>query len=188
MTRPAPPFIFLLLGLCLLAMLLVAFNGFFPGLFPDKAQKRTADASETGWSGSPDANGQYLSELMRKIQADLGDAETLAMIGAHFITTSDFEKAEGFFAKAIAASPENIRARYMLANCFYLQGKMPDAAKAFEDLLEIRQDANAQYNLALLFKYHLGKTDEAEALLRKIVDSDDAGADTVSRAKKELER
>ena len=127
-----------------------------------------------------------LTALMRRLQANPNDADTLIELGAAFLTAKEWARAEAFLHRAVLSRPGDVRPRYMLGVCLYQQGKMEETRQTYEDLLAIREDPPALYNLALLYKYRLNDSARAARLLRKIVDSPEADADTLERAKKEL--
>lgn len=202
MTRTAtPPFILLFLSLCLLGMFAAAFQSFLPTAGPTAGSQRgtaTRDAAPPPMELSTPAEGDAapalteqqaddLSELMRRIQANPQDGEALAEIGEAFLSTKDWARADAFLSRAISAAPADTRPRYLMGISLYQQGRMAEAAGVFEKLLDIKKDAAAQYNLAIIYKYHLDKITDARTLLRDIVDSGTADAATVEWAKKELE-
>lgn len=201
MNRAAtPPFVLLFMALCLLGMFAASFQSFLQAPVPAASTQRGAASPESGTPGesSAPAEGDIslalteqqaddLSELMRRIQADPRDAEALTRIGESFLMAKDWARSGVFLARAITAAPEDIRPRYMMGISLYQQGRMPEAAKVFEDLLAIKKDTAAQYNLAVIYKYHMNRTADANALLRDIVEAGTADVDTIERAKKELE-
>jgi Flp pilus assembly protein TadD len=74
----------------------------------------------------------------------------------------------------------------MLGIALYQQGREREAATVFEELLALEKYPAAQYNLAIIYKYHMDKPNEARALLEQVTASPDADTETASRAKKEL--
>ena len=190
----APPYILLLLLLGFLAM----FAAFFHGLMHKQTDKRagvnaanpagTVAASPNGDPG-PALSEQQVDELvalMSKIQTSPDDADALMEIGNTFLAVNDWERAVTFLNRAVMSRPSDIRPRYMLGIALYQQGKIQEAAATFEELLALEKDPAAQYNLAVIYKYHMDKSDEAAVLFEQIAASPDADTDTVNRAKKEL--
>ena len=127
-----------------------------------------------------------LTDLMRKLQANPNDADALIAIADSFLMAGEWIRAEVFLHRAIRSRPRDVRPRYMLGVCLYQQGKIQEARLAYEELLAIREDPPALYNLALIYKYHLDDSGKAKYLLQKIIGSPDADMDTLDRAKKEL--
>lgn len=195
-----PPFLLLFLSLCLLGMFAAAVASFLQSPAPSGDSRRDAAARDsapapmdifTPAEGEADAlteqQAANLSELMRRIQDNPQDAEALTEIGEAFLMSKDWTRAGVFLSRAIAAAPTDIRPRSMMGISLYRQGRMAEAAGVFEKLLSIQKDADAQYNLAVIYKYHLNRVADAHALLHDIVDSDTAAAGVRERAKKELE-
>lgn len=127
-----------------------------------------------------------LTELMGKLKDSPNDADVLRQIGEIFISAQEWGRAEFFLGRAVLSRPGDIRPLYLLGVVQYQQDKIEAAAKSFEELLQIREVPAVMYNLAIIYKYHAGKKAEAAALLRKIIASPEADADTVSKAKAEL--
>ena len=127
-----------------------------------------------------------LTELMGKLKSSPNDADALRQIGEIFISVQDWGRAEFFLGRAVLSRPKDIRPLYLLGICQYQQNKIEAAAKSFEDLLQIKEEPTAMYNLAIIYKRHAGKKAEAEALLRKVIAFPGVDADTVAKAKAEL--
>lgn len=191
-----PPFVLLFMALCLLGMFAASFQSFLRPPVPAAPAQRGSAATTADEPSSPaegdislaltEQQADTLSELMRKIQADPQDAEALTRIGESFLMAKDWVRSGAFLSRAIVAAPKDIRPRYMMGISLYQQERMPEAALVFQDLLAIKKDPAAQYNLAVIYKYHLNREAEAETLLRDIVSSGTADVDTIGRAKKEL--
>jgi Flp pilus assembly protein TadD len=197
-----PHFLFLLVFLSLLAMFAASFRAVMENSASRIPERDSAimDSSKVlatppGIADLPDGGADLaltekqaddLTGLMRKLQADPNDAETLIAIGDTFLMTREWPRAEVFLHRAILSRPGDVRPRYMLGVCLYQQGKIQEARLAYEELLTIREDPPALYNLALIYKYHLNDTDKARSLLEKVIGSPDADMDTLDRAKKEL--
>ena len=127
-----------------------------------------------------------LTELMGKLKSSPNDADALRQIGEIFISAQDWGRAEFFLSRAVLSRPKDIRPLYLLGISQYQQNKIEAATKSFEDLLQIKEEPTAMYNLAIIYKYNAGKKAEAEALLRKIIAFPGADANTVAKAKAEL--
>jgi len=197
-----PPFVLLFILAALLSMFAASFQAFMqlPVQTSSASGRGMTDSDAippgpVGISGLPDGGPSLamtekqaddLGELMRRLQANPQDTEALLEIGDTFLMAQDWTRAQVFLARAVASSPEDARPLYMLGICLYQQGKMPEAAAAFEKLLTLKEDAAAQYNLAIIYKYHLDEQGKARDLFNKITASADADVDTIERAKKEL--
>ena len=127
-----------------------------------------------------------LMEQMAKLKESPNDAAALLKTGEIFVAARDWKRAEVFLGRAVLSRPGDTRPRYLLGVCLYQQNKFDEASKAFEELLAIKEDPSAMYNLSIIYKYHMGRKADAEPLLRKIIASPEADADTVAKAKAEL--
>jgi Flp pilus assembly protein TadD len=148
------------------------------GLIVPRAKEALADV--------PEERGDELMELMRKLQAAPNDADVLLQLGDTFIAIRDWRRAEVFLGRAVLSRPKDTRPRYLLGICQYRQNKFEEAARSYEELILLKEEPAAMYNLAVIYKYHTGKKAEAESLLRRILSSPEADADTVGKAKAEL--
>lgn len=198
-----PPFLLLFLLTALLSMFAASFQGFMQSPVPVSSangrggmEAGAIPPEPLGIAGLPDGGASLaltekqadeLSELMRRLQANPQDTEALLEIGETFLMGQDWARAQVFLARAVASAPEDSRPRYMIGICLYQQGKMPEAAAAFEKLLSLKEDPAVQYNLAVIYKYHLNERDKAKELFNKIIASPEADLDTIEMAKKELQ-
>ena len=182
---------------CLIVMIGIVASNLSPsGLVKETRNRGISERGEPSAEGviAPSENAMSmtgeqaadLTELMRKLQERPDDSDVLREIGGVFIAAQDWTRAESFLGRAVLSRPSDIRPRYMLGITQYQRDKFEDAAKTFEDLLAIKEDPDAMYNLAVIYKYHSGKKTEAEALLRKITTFPGATPATVSKAHAEL--
>ncbi len=127
-----------------------------------------------------------VSELMQKLQANPNDGDTLTTLGETFLKAREWTRAEIFLNKAILSKPADIRPRYALGIAQYQQGRLPDAIKTFEELLNVKKDPATLYNLAIIYKYQMGNLKRAEELLREAASSPDADKEIQEKAQAEL--
>jgi Flp pilus assembly protein TadD len=188
--RTAPPYILLVILLGFLSMFAATFYSLMdkPAAVNAGASGNTAVAPSDG-DPEPTLSQEQadeLSVLMRKVQSNPNDADALMEIGGIFLTAKEWGRAGVFLNRAVLSRPADTGPRYMLGIALYQQGRMQEAATVFEELLALENYPAAQYNLAIIYKYHMDKADEAKTLLERIMTSPDADVETVSRAKKEL--
>ncbi|MDR0339850.1 MAG: tetratricopeptide repeat protein [Desulfovibrio sp.] len=200
--RAVPPFLLLIALLSLLAMFAASFQAFLPVPMPHGKSDASSGAAPDGpaplsLGAMPDAGPELaLSEqtadtvtaLMRKIQANPNDAAALTELGDIFLMAGDWNRAELFLGRAIISKPADIRSRSMLGLALYKQGRMAEAAKTFEELIAVEENAAALFNLAIIYKYQLDKGAQADELLEKLLTLTNVDVDTVEKAKKELGR
>jgi cytochrome c-type biogenesis protein CcmH/NrfG len=187
----APSFLSLLVLLGLLGMFaasLLSFVDFRKLVTPELAEAPTAPAPRE--DSQPQMSREQtdsMSALMRRLQSNPNDADALLEISEIFVQIEDWPRAEAFLTRLILSRPADARPRHLLAILQYRQQRMAEAAKTFKELLDIKEDPAAMYNLAVIYKYHLDKRDLATELLEKILASPDADADTRQKAQKELD-
>lgn len=198
-----PPFIVLFILVGLFSMFAASFQSLLESPVPDNAPARPAARDSGSQPPDPSAfsgpsegdtslaltekQADAITELMRRLQADRNDAETLTEIGEIYLVAQQWPRAESFLTRAINNSPEDIRPRYMMGLCLYQQGKVTEAASAYEELLAIKEDPTAQYNLALIYKHRMGQEEKACELLNRVIASPASDVDLINKAKKERE-
>lgn len=189
---PSCLLLFALLGL--LAMFAASFQGLTHTHAPRTAALAATEsaAGENAPTAEPNLalnEGQLddLTVLMRKLQTDPNDADALMEIGELFLVAKEWMRAEAFLMRAVLARPADTRPRYLLGLAQYRQEHMEEAAATFEELLSIKEDQAALFNLAIIYKHHLKRPAEARTLLEKLASAPDSDADMRERAQKELD-
>ncbi|HYM45810.1 MAG TPA: hypothetical protein VES65_06560 [Solirubrobacteraceae bacterium] len=113
-----------------------------------KAQQG-ATAKPQGLNASQQAR---VSQLMRKLKAQPKDAATLIQLGDAFFEAHDYNSADGWMKRAVAAAPGNLRARMALGAAEF---NMSDAADARRDWLRVisadPKNVEAYYDLGFLY-------------------------------------
>ena len=200
MSRPASPSVIFVAACVLFGLAGMLFVAFKTDLSMVKETRSRGNVGAMSEASAPEqssgpteadlpADKEQVDELMglmAKLRESPNDADALRKTGEIFVAARDWKRAEVFLGRAVLSRPGDTRPRYLLGVCLYQQNKFDEASKAFEELLVIKEDPSAMYNLAIIYKYHMGKKAEAEALLRKIVASPEADADTVGKARAEL--
>ena len=129
-----------------------------------------------------------LGKLMARLQAEPKNPDLLMEIGGLFMEAKEWERARFFLSRAVVSAPTDARPRYMLGISLFRAGNAQEAAKVFEDLLEMQSEPAARYNLAVIYKYHLERPEDAKKQFEAILASPDADADIQAQAKAELEK
>lgn len=201
-----PSCLFLLILIALAAMATASLHAAIGHVAPaghgPVATRDAAPAQESGppasGTAAPSAQGgemapglsedqaDGLSDLMRALKANPNDADALIGIGQTFLEAGEWARAEVFLNRAILNRPADLAPRYMLGIALYQQERFDEARAAYEELLNIREEPAALYNLVILYKYHLNNPDKAGELAQKILASPEADADTRKRAEEEL--
>lgn len=136
-------------------------------------------------TGLPPEQTEALMRHMQEIQSNPNNTEALVGIAELFLETGNDPMAEAFLQRAIMSKPADTYPRYALGLLLFKQGKAAQAAAAFEDLLEIHEEPAAMYNLALLYKYHLNKPEQAQGLLLEALDMPNLDEDLAKRLRAE---
>lgn len=153
---------------------------------PASAPAATGAAPQGPGTGLAQEQSDALLPLMQELQTNPNNAEALTGIANIFMSAGEWGRAETFLERAILSKPGDIRPRYMLGIARFKQNRPAEAAKTFEELLQIREDPAAMYNLAILYKHHLNRPDEARALLEKALKSPDTDEALAGKIKVEL--
>ena len=140
-----------------------------------------------GFAISPEATDE-LGKLMTNLQRTPNDPAVLVQIADIFMAAGEWARAESFLQRAIISAPGNTDARIMLAISRFQLTNYESAAQTLEELLDIKKDPIAMFNLAIIYKHHLTEPAKAEQLLRDIIASPDAEPEVIEKAKAELEK
>ena len=130
-----------------------------------------------------------ISRLMAAMAENPDDPGPLSELSELFMGAGQWDKAKVFADRALAAAPSDTTALYFSAVARANLGEYPEAAERLEMLLGLEPDnALAELNLGILQKRFLDKPDEADAHLRKALDSPTATETMKDRARQELEQ
>jgi len=115
---------------------------------------------------------QDMAENLLPHEVPLDDIETYLLLADSAINHHDFRQGKRILEKILRQEPENAKARLILANMHFQQGKMDLAMVAYRELVEIEEikaEAFQGYGLSLLKKGTLG---EAAVALKNAVKFD----------------
>lgn len=158
-----------------------------------RAQRSAPQAEESappagmGFAISPEATDE-LGKLMTNLQRNPNDPAVLLQIADIFMSAGEWARAESFLQRAVLSAPGNTDARIMLAISRFQQGNFQNAAQTLEELLDIKKDPIAMFNLGIIYKHNLAEPAKAEKLFRDIIASPDAEPEVVEKAKAELQK
>jgi len=134
-------------GLIVLAVVLVARSG-LPG---------GGDGND-GAAATPDANGfipvdtARVAELMKSVQADPNNPETLFELGEIFFQAGEWQPTIDWFTKLVAVDPTNVHALTDIGTSQYNLGSTEDAKATWLKVNEIApDDPQIHYNLGFLY-------------------------------------
>jgi tetratricopeptide (TPR) repeat protein len=146
----------------------------------------SSPAGGAGFAAPPDS-AEGVGAFLRRLQADPADASALLGLGEELMAAGEWSRAESFLEQAVRSRPRDNRPRHLLGVCLFRQKKLLEAAQVFEDMIRDQEDPVALYNLAILYRRHLGRPERAGDLLRRALHTPDIDADLASRLREELE-
>lgn len=155
-----------------------------------RVQNRQAQQTQMPPQGMMGQNGDMgaIGQLMQKMRDNPDDAEVLTELGHRLMMMGDSANAEIFLARALAQNPTNSTLIHMMGVNLHQMERYEESAEQFDLLLAIDpNNANAHYNLGMLYKHYLNRAAEAPAHFQAVLDAPDVNPDLAERARKELE-
>jgi len=131
---------------------------------------------------------EKLVQLMEHLQSVPGDPELLLKIARIFLENNAWGQADAFLARAALAAPKDFRPHYFMGMSKSGQGLYQEAAQAFTESLRRETNPAAQFDLAIVYKYHLSQLEKADILLRHVSISSAADEYLRHKATQELEK
>ncbi len=95
-----------------------------------------------------------MGALMQKAKENPRDIPTLIELAEFLIQGKEWQAAETFAHRILEIAPDNAQAHYLHGIILYNTGSHDEAAKAFESVIAIQDDASARYSLGILQIYH----------------------------------
>ncbi|HRO39607.1 MAG TPA: alkaline phosphatase family protein [Flavobacteriales bacterium] len=123
---------------------------------------------------------QAMHALEKFLAFDADSAKGHHALGVCLLKTGDLESALHHLHEAVGLNFNMAMAHYHLAEAYNLAGEHNAAAQAYAVCLHLSPGLNrARQRLAALYKVHLNRPGEAEALLRQVADRCQGGPITV---------
>lgn len=143
---------------------------------------------ESGGMGGLSAEAMtQVSQLMAELQKHPDSYNTRMQLAAVFIEVRNWDGAAAHLKKAMELEPRESAPVYMLGVSLYNIGDFEGSAKCFEKVLKLENEPLAKFNLALIYRQHLGKVAESDAMLKEIADTESLDPALREQAKKVLE-
>lgn len=143
------------------------------------------NAPRGGMSGDP-MNG--IMELMTRMQENPNDVGVLVTLGEQFMRIQSWDKAQALLQRALVVEPSNIGIIQRLGMCLINLGKYADAAGYYEMILGLDgKNAQAHYNLGILYKRFLEDKDKAVKHFQAVLDQEGVPPDLREMARTEIE-
>ena len=143
------------------------------------------NAPRGGMSGDP-MNG--IMDLMARMKEDPNDMHVLVTLGEQFMRIQSWDKALALLQRALVVEPSNIGVIQRLGMCLINMGKYTEAAGHYEMVLALdEKNAQAHYNLGILYKRFLKDKDKAGKHFQAVLDQKDVPADLRKMVQAEIE-
>lgn len=116
-----------------------------------------------------EATMAQVGELMRKMQENPRDVDTLFQLASIFMDMQDWDAAISFLDRGLVASPSSARIMGLLGISHFNKGEYELAVRYFERLLTVEpNNAGAHYNLGMIHTNFLKKPDVARQYLETL--------------------
>ncbi len=145
-------------------------------------QQQSMDA-ESGMPMSPEIGG-----LMQALQENPNDIPTLIHLTEHLIESGELTAAENFIHRALELDAKNAQLHYLHGIVLYNTEKHDEAAKAFEQVVAIQENASARYSLGILQVYHFNDLEKGLAEFEKGLNDPSAPDELKQIIKAEIEK
>lgn len=122
--------------------------------------------------GGPQADPRQnvVVERMQRLQADPNDVDALLDLADVFMS-ENADSARGFLNRAMVAAPNDARPSYYMGVLHTQQGEFAEAETAMLRSLTMLDNPSTRYSLAILYRYHLNREDDARAQLSAALQS-----------------
>lgn len=133
---------------------------------PGQAEQVSAMQAMMEKMGGPQADPRQnvIVERMQRLQANPNDVDALLDLADIFMS-ENAESARGFLNRALVAAPSDARPSYYLGVLHTQQGQFAEAESAMLRSLSMLDNPSTRYSLAILYRYHLNREDDARAQL-----------------------
>lgn len=113
---------------------------------------RTASSPEPGVAASPAVDMARVGELMRRIDADPNDVQSLQALADLYFEVNEFDIAGGFLEKILVIDPQDITARLALGAALFNTGRADEAEAHWRQVLAIDPgNLEAHYDLGWVY-------------------------------------
>lgn len=112
-------------------------------------------------------DAEAIETYEKVLKFDENELHILTIVGKLCWRISDFERAEGYFRRALQVDPKNPYALYGLGNCFRWYRQYDKAIEIWEQILSHSEGTQALHTRMGDAYYHLGQLEEAEKSYQK---------------------
>ena len=129
-----------------------------------------------------------VSAMMKKLQENPEDIESMRALGMSFMDMKAWDKALSFWEMILQRNENDVMALNQKGFCLFELEKHAEAAELFERMLTIEpHNYHAHYNLGVIYKYYLSQPDKAATHFQAVVDASPDDPGLMSNARRELE-
>jgi tetratricopeptide (TPR) repeat protein len=174
---------FLLVSLAVLFFAAVVYRVEHPSIV------QREEARQMPGGGGMDAMGDMsgLSAMMKKLQDNPDDMETMRSLGMTFMEMKAWDKSISFWDMILERVDDDIMALNQKGFCLFEMEKYAEATEYFERMLRVEpQNPRAHFNLGIIFKYYLEEPEKAVPHFQAVVDSRPDDPQLLKNAEREL--
>lgn len=162
-----------------------------PDLTRNLSARAQAPASMAGQGGMTGMDMEAVRTMLESLEARVaenpGDLEALFQLANIQVMRGDKTSAMAWLNQARGHAGDEKAALQQLAMTYYELQAFPEAAEMVRILLEMDpDDMHARYNLGILYKYRLERSEEARALFEEVVRGSHSNEQLRADAEKEL--
>jgi len=178
----------LLLLLCGIGLVAMAIGSFIyrmehPSLVVENQQH---SAPPTSMEKGPSM--EMIQAMMKKLDENPDDVQIMYVLGEQFRRMKAFDRAKGLYVRALKVEPDNLQVLRMLGLTEFNLQEYQASAQTFGRVIQLDpKDFTTFFNLGILNKHFLDKTDKAREYFQKVIDLPDVPKETLAEAKSELE-
>jgi len=171
-----------------LVLMVLGMAVIFVASFVYRAEKPSLtiqNAPRGGMAGDPMSG---IMELMARMRENPNDVRVLVTLAEQFMRIQSWDKALALLNRALVVEPSNIGIIQRLGMCLINMGKYAEAAGHYEMILGLEEkNAQAHYNLGILYKRFLKDKDKAKEHFQAVLDLEDVPPNLREMAQAEIE-
>lgn len=173
----------ILLGLVMMGVGSMIYLKNSPGLI--KGQNTGAQSQAAATQG--DQMNAMIGVMMRKLAENPDDLQALTTLGTIFLDMQEWQSAEAFLSRGVAAAPSDPMLHYMLGLAQVRLDKINDAHGSLQAAVDLGGPPEVRYSLGILFAHYLDRPQDARPLFRQVVESPLADDELRQAAQAELD-
>ena len=171
----------------ILALMILGMTAIFVSSFVYRLENPSLTIQNTPRARTDDESMGKIMELMARMQENPNDLDVLLSLGEQFMRIQSWDKARALLQRALVVEPSNIDVLQRLSMCLINQGKYAEAAGHYEMILALdEKNAQAHYNLGILYKRFLKDKDKAKKHFQAVLDLKDVSMGLRKMAQAEL--